>query len=78
MIKRGDRAKSILKKVKPVIEEPEEIVKKVKIQDTGRQLVIQIPIRIANALNIKKGDMLVFKVPLKKKGEYSIKLDRDI
>ena len=60
----------------PRIKEPEILEKGVKIQDTGRQLIIQIPAQIAQALDINKGDVIIFRVPLKNVKEYSIKLKK--
>ena len=66
----------------PEIKE-EDIVREVKIQGSlskernYTQLFAQIPAIVAQDLNIQKGDILVFKVPLNKK-EYSIKLKKQI
>jgi len=60
----------------PKVEEPKTLIREVKVQDTGRQLIIQIPSQIAEALNIKKGDIINFNVPLDNIKEYSIKLKK--
>ena len=60
----------------PRIEEPDTIIKEVNVQDTGRQLLIQIPVQVVELLNIKKGDKFVFEVPLKSPNKYSFKLKR--
>ncbi len=60
----------------PRIDEPDELVKEVKVQDTGRQLIIQIPAQVAEALRITKGDAIIFRVPLKNVKSYSIKLKK--
>jgi len=53
-----------------------EIIKEVKVQDTGRQFIIQIPADVINSLDIEKGDKVIFKVPLKEKDKYSIKFEK--
>ena len=58
------------------VQEPNELVKEVRVQYTGRQLIVQIPVQIVEALNIKKGDLLTFRVPLDNLKEYSIKLKK--
>jgi hypothetical protein len=60
------------------IEEPEEVVKKVKVQDTGRQFILQLPRDFIDALDIEKGDIFILKVPLNNKKNYSIKLEKEI
>ncbi|MBI2632622.1 hypothetical protein HYW75_06460 [Candidatus Pacearchaeota archaeon] len=60
----------------PKVQEPEELIKEVKVQDTGRQFVVQIPAQVVEALNIEKGDIITFKVPLDKVKDYSIKLKK--
>ncbi|MBS3085307.1 hypothetical protein J4225_01325 [Candidatus Pacearchaeota archaeon] len=56
----------------PTIKEPQEILKEVKVQHTGRQLVLPIPSLFAEIVGIKKGDIFIFKASLKNK-EYSIR-----
>jgi len=58
----------------PKIEEPDPLIKEVNIQHTGRQFLVQIPIQVAEILNIKKGDKFIFEVPLKSPERYSFKL----
>ena len=70
----SSKKEEIEKMLTPKIEEPEELIKEVKVQDTGRQLIVQIPVQIAEALKINKGDIVIFKVPLKNIKEYSIKV----
>ncbi len=60
----------------PKIIEPTEINREVKIQHTGRQLVVQIPAEVAYTLDIEKGDFFVFKIPLSNKKQYSIKFKK--
>ena len=62
----------------PEIKEPKEIVKEVKVQHTGRQFLIQLPIDFIESMNIKKGDVFIIKVPLKDKKKYSIKLKKEV
>lgn len=60
----------------PIITEPEVIIKEVKVQSTGRQLIVQLPVAIQEALEINKGDTFVFTVSMKNPKEYSIKIKR--
>jgi hypothetical protein len=60
----------------PKVEEPKELIKEVRIQNTGRQFVVQIPVQIVEALDIEKGDIITFRVPLDKIKDYSIKLNK--
>lgn len=81
--------KEIDKNLTPIIEEEEEIIREVRVQTSKRkekkekkrkkyiQYFIQIPAPIIEELNIEKGDIFIFKVPLNKK-EYSIKLKKEI
>ncbi len=61
-----------------LIEEPDVLVKKVKLQYTGRQFTLPIPIDIIDALDIEKGDVFIMTVPLNDKKNYSIKLEKNI
>ena len=61
-----------------LIEEPDILIKKVKVQHTGRQFTLPLPIDFIDALDIEKGDTVIIKVPLSKKKEYSIKLEKKI
>jgi hypothetical protein len=67
-----------VKKPIGLIIEPEELIKEVKVQDTGRQFILQLPREFTRVLEIKKGDIFVIKVPLKEISKYSIKLKRKI
>ncbi len=60
------------------IEEPEVLVKKIKVQYTGRQFTLAIPIDVIDALDIEKGDTFIINIPLNNKKNYSIKLDKNI
>lgn len=60
------------------IEQPDEIVKQVKLQHTGRQYILQIPADVVNALDLEKGDIFIIKVPLENKNEHLIKLKRKV
>ena len=62
----------------PRIEEPDILIKEVKIQHTGRQFTLPIPIQVVEALDIEKGDIIVFEVPLeeKDKNKYKIRLKK--
>jgi len=42
------------------------------------QYFIQIPKEIVNELELEKGDIVEFKIPLKNKKEYSIKFKKEI
>lgn len=57
----------------PKIKEPDEIKKKVKVQYTGRQLILPIPAQFAEIVNLKKGDMFLFRVSIKNKKDFEIK-----
>ena len=78
--------KSIEKKLTPKIKEPDVIIREVKVQTSRSkkrktqyaQYSIQIPTPIVEELNIKKGDIFIFKVPLDNNKEYSIRLKRKI
>ena len=58
----------------PKINQPKELIKEVKIQYTGRQFILQLPIQFVELLNIKKGDKFIIKAPLDSPDKYSIKL----
>ncbi len=58
------------------IKEPDIITKEQKLQFSGRQYSIQIPVDIIDALDLDKGDVFIFKVPLKNKKNYSIKIKK--
>lgn len=58
----------------PRIKEPDELVREVKVQDTGRQLILPLPALFSSLLEIKKGSIFILKASIKNKGEYSIKL----
>jgi len=58
----------------PEIEEPKVLTKEVNVQHTGRQFLIQIPVQVAELLDIEKGDKFVFNVPLNSPEKYSFKL----
>lgn len=63
----------------PEIEEPKEIIKEINVQQTKRgQHFLQLPISFVEALDIKKGDIFILKVPLDNVKEYSIKLKRKV
>lgn len=66
--------KSVKDLLNPVIEEPDELIKEVKVQDTGRQLILPLPALFSNILKIKRGSIFILKASIKNKGEYSIKL----
>jgi len=57
----------------PELEEPEILKKEVKVQHTGRQYLLPLPMDIIDALDIEKGDVFIIKVPLNNKKAYSIK-----
>lgn len=59
------------------IEEPDEVIKKIKLQHTGRQYTLAIPVSIIDALDLEKGDLFIFKVPLKNKNDYSITIEKN-
>lgn len=58
----------------PKIDQPKELIKEVKVQYTGRQFILQLPIQFVELLNIKKGDKFIIKVPLNYPDKYSIRL----
>ena len=62
----------------PTIKESKVISKEVKVQHTGRQYVLQLPIDFIEALEIEKGDIFILKVPLNDIKNYSIKLKREV
>lgn len=68
--------KKVETRLTPRIKEPGEIIKEVKIQSTGRQLITPIPALVVEALGIVKGDKVIFRVSLRRKNEYSIKIKR--
>ena len=72
------KSSKLEKSLEPRIDEPEVLIKEVKAQHTGRQMIIQIPSLVVEALGIKKGDIFIFKIPLFKKKDYSIKLKKEI
>lgn len=58
----------------PELDEPEILKKEVKVQHTGRQYLLPLPIDFIDALDLKKGDVFIIEVPLNNKKAYSIKL----
>jgi hypothetical protein len=60
----------------PTIKEPSEVNKEVKVQDTGRQLILPLPALFTQVLNIKKGHKFILKASIDGK-EYSIKLKQN-
>lgn len=58
----------------PELDEPEILKKEVKVQYTGRQFILPLPIDFIDALDLEKGDIFIIEVPLKNKKSYSIKL----
>lgn len=72
VLKNGDIEAKLTKR----IEEPDVLMKEVKIQSTGRQLIVQIPVAVADALDVEKGDTVIFKIPLAHKTDYQITIKR--
>ncbi len=62
----------------PKIKEPKEVLKEVKVQYTGRQYIIQLPIDFVDVMDIEKGDIFIIKVPLEDRSKYSIKLKKKL
>ena len=60
--------------LKPQIKQPKELIKVIKVQYTGRQFILQLPIQFVELLDIKRGSEFIIKVPLDKPKQYSIKL----
>ena len=61
--------------ITPKIKEPKILVKEIRVQDTGRQLILQLPSQVVELLNISKGDKFIIKIPLDNLKEYSIKIE---
>lgn len=58
----------------PSIEEPEIWEREVKVQHTGRQYTLPLPMDFIDVMDLQKGDVFIISVPLKNKKGYSIKL----
>ena len=54
---------------------PDVIRKEVKIQHSGKQFSIKIPLNIVEELGIKKGDIIIFEYDTNS-NKYSIKLKK--
>ncbi len=72
-MQRGNAGEEILS---PTIKEIEELHKEVKVQDTGRQLVLPLPALFVQLTKIKRGDIFIFHSSLNGK-EYSITLKQN-
>ena len=60
------------------IDEPTVLEKRVRVQHTGRQFFLPLPVDFIDVMDIEKGDVFIIKVPLDNKGKYSIKLEKNI